>query len=268
PPVAYPGEPPAADAPPRNKSQTAQLTVTLVPESKTGRVSKAQVTMKSAEAQHVSAQVEGADPAQFKFAQLDTGYYELEVRLPDGQVCTRPLLIENEEPRELTIVCPEPRKRVAMELTIASLPEKVRARGFESIEVYVWAGPVEVSKSRWISSNRMAQKIRFDARTGKVLSIEVAGGQRQQNIDLTAAPDEERRVFLPVGAIGYGFEASNEREPRMYVWPNGLNTTESNDGLKHIVEPGEKSWKLELPQKYLDELLDEAKGIPTSGRTG
>src|SRR6185503_5184159 len=56
PPVAYPA-PPGVEPIPRD-DKTSQLTVTLVPESKTGRVSKAQVTLKSAKALHVSAPVE------------------------------------------------------------------------------------------------------------------------------------------------------------------------------------------------------------------
>jgi hypothetical protein len=242
--------------PPPKQDGPAHLTVKLVPESKTGLVSRAQVSIKSAESQHVSTQVEGADPAQFVFHSLDVGYYELEVRLADGQRCTRPLLIEDEKPRDLKIVCPGPRKRVATEMTMTPLPEKLREKGYGEVEMYVWAGPVEVGETRWTSSSLPAQKIRFDASTGKPLSIEVSGSQRPQTIDLRHAPDDERRVFLPAGVAGYGFCVTRRTDGQKIVWPGNLNTdpSEANEGLKYVIKPGEPKWNVELPQQYLEYL--------------
>jgi hypothetical protein len=259
PPVA----PAAAVAPAPRRNGPAQLTVKLVPDSKSGSVSGAGVFLQSAGFSQNGRLAEGSDPPQFEFDSIPADYYELEISLADGQKCTRPLLIEDEKPRELTITCPGPRKRLAMELTIKPLPEKLRELGYNEVEMYVWPGPVEVGQTRWTSSKIPPQKIRFDARTGKLRSIEVGGGQP---IDLRNAPEDERRAFLPAGGVGYGFcvRARADRGLQI-VWPDNLNANpmEADEGLKHIIKPGEPQWTIELPKEYLDSIERDGQPPPS-----
>ncbi len=72
-------------------------------------------------------------------------------------------------------------------------------------------------------------------------------------------PPEERSVFLPEGAVEYRFEAFQDYDAPasvpVFYWPH-------ESALQHTVTREEKSWELELPQAYLDELLaaDNATG--------
>ena len=47
----------------------------------------------------------------FRFDNLEPDRYELKITLADGQTATRPLLIRDDKPQEIIIVCPKPARK-------------------------------------------------------------------------------------------------------------------------------------------------------------
>ena len=189
------------------------------------------------------------------FRSLEPDLYKLRVQLADGQWSDRPVSIRDEKPRELTIVCPSPRtKKAPVSMSIKPLPDWMQKKRFK-IEVEVRAAPLEIGQAKWATASLPAQSIKFDAETGLPVSIAAITSRGAPELNLRDLPADERRVFLPVGAVSYRFEVNEQPDGLnpvpVYQWPESLGT---EDGLRHVIEANENSWKLELPQEFLKEI--------------
>jgi hypothetical protein len=157
---------------------------------------------------------------------------------------------------------------VPVELTLQPLPEKLLRRNFETVQMTLFAGTVEIGKNRWSTPNLASQTITFDARTGLPRAIEVTTARGEQRFDLSELPADERRVFLPVGTVVYHFNmhqrTHDSRPVPVFYWPE---SRQEEDCLRHVVNADEKSWALQLPQEYLSTPLSEAFGIEEESNT-
>ena len=201
------------------------------------------------------------DPNRFVFRSLEPDLYQLHIQLADGQWSERLLSIRDEKPRELTIVCPGPRSQKApVSMSIKPLPDWMQKKPFKVV-VEVSPAPIEIGQAKWTATNLPAQSITFDAGTGLPVAINAttASGRSASDFDLRDLPSEERRVFLPVGAVAYRFEV---HEPPgldpvpVYQWPDSPG---AEGGLRHVIEAQENTWALELPQEFLEQLSSNAR---------
>ena len=210
-----------------------------------------------------SAERETTIDNKIVFRSLEPDNYQLNVRLAGGEQCQRSVLIRDEKPRELTILCPAPRKKAPVPITIKPLPEKLRQKKFD-VSLHVWVAPVELGQARWITPNLPNQLISFDGQTGLATAIDASSSG--QHLDLSDLPGDERRVFLPVGTVQYQFRACERLEGPggvpIYEWPISGHEESS---LQHTVEADEAAWELELPQEFVDYIvsqLDSAGAYP------
>lgn len=180
------------------------------------------------------------------FDSLEPERYTMAIRLPDGQHCERSVVIRDDKPQELVILCPLPRKKIPVLVTIKPL-EKLRGKEF-SIDGNFYAGTIELGQCRWIPENEGHQRIAFDVQTGQALVLQ---GERGF-VDLEKAPAEDRVVFLPAGPIRFEFEArvpENRSTTSIYKYPQ-------DDGvpLKHVLKPEDTRWELEIPEGLLKQI--------------
>jgi hypothetical protein len=240
--------PPPSDLPPANAGPP-QLIVKVVQERADGPPASVDSVLILSASRQQRADEQEAD-RRFIFNSVVPDQYELTVTLTDGQTCTRPVLIRDEKPRELAMICPGPRNKVPVSISIKPLPEKLQKF---NVVLNLWPGPVEIGGAKWTIQNLPCQKITFDAQTGLPTAIETSS----HHLDLRDLPADERSVFLPVGTVCCRFEAHKRLvEPGgvpVYAWPRDVGEGES--ALKHTVTAEETSWEVELPQAYLDEML-------------
>jgi hypothetical protein len=195
------------------------------------------------------------------FRSLEPDLYQLRIQLADGQWSDRLVSIRDEKPKELTIVCPSPRtKKAPVSMSIKPLPDWMQKKRFE-IEVKVQAAPIEIGQAKWSTSSLPAQSIKFDAETGLPVAISAITASGAPVLDLRDLPAEERRVYLPVGAVAYRFKV-NERPSAQYAvpvyqWPE---SPLAENGLQHVIEAHENTWELELPQEFLEAVARNIRG--------
>jgi hypothetical protein len=237
-----------------------QLLIKLVPEAENGPPVKGHiVSVRSAEMNAAAERIVAGKDEFYVFDSLPPDQYELTITLADSQnqFCTRTLFVDDEKPLELTIVCPGPRRKVPIALTIQPLPEKL-ARLNLDVQMIVGAGPVEIDLFRWDAPHLPTQMITFDAKTGLPREVDITTPLGQQHFNLRDLPADERRVFLPAGTVEYRFRVSEHVDGvgsvPVFNWPNASHEETS---LKHVIRADKKSWKLELPQEYLNQLLRE-----------
>jgi hypothetical protein len=152
----------------------------------------------------------GVDHIKSVFRSLEPDLYQLRVQLADGQWSDRLVSIRDEKPRELTIVCPSPRtKRAPVSMTIKPLPDWMQKKGFK-IAVEVQPAPMEIGQAKWATASQPTQSITFDAQSGLPVAITAMTSRGAPELDLRDLPAEERRVFLPVGAVVYWFEVNEQ----------------------------------------------------------
>jgi uncharacterized protein (TIGR03067 family) len=202
----------------------------------------------------------GVDHIKTVFRSLEPDLYQLRVQLADGQWSDRLVSIRDEKPRELTIVCPGPRtKKAPVSMSIKPLPDWMQKKRF-NVEVEVQAAPIEIGQAKWATASLPAQSIKFDAETGLPAAISAMTTRGAPELDLRDLPAEERRVFLPVGAVAYRFEV-NERPSAQYAvpvyqWPE---SPLADGELQHVIEAHENTWELELPQEFLEEVARDVR---------
>ena len=204
---------------------------------------------------------EGVDRIKSVFRSLEPDLYQLRIELADGQWSERLLSIRDEKPQELTIVCPAPRtKKAPVLMSIKPLPDWMQKKRLR-IEVGVWAAPIEIGRAKWATASQPTQSIMFDAETGLPVALAAMTTRAAPVLDLRALPAEERRVFLPVGAVAYRFEVHSQPDGfnpvPVYQWPMSPG---AEDGLRHIVQANENTWELELPQEFLNNVLSNVGG--------
>jgi hypothetical protein len=145
-------------------------------------------------------------------------------------------------------------------MSIKPLPDWMQKKGFK-IVMTVQAAPIEIGQAKWTTASLQTQGITFDAETGMPVAIAAITTRGAPELDLRDLPAEERRVYLPVGAVAYRFQV-NERPDGLnsvpvYQWPE---SPMAEDGLRHIIEAHENTWELELPQKFLEEVARNVRG--------
>ncbi|MBS0201851.1 MAG: hypothetical protein JSS49_03065 [Planctomycetes bacterium] len=190
------------------------------------------------------------DKRRFCFQSLSPDRYELTVTAND-QVCTQSILIRDEKPREITVICPGPRKKVPVLITMPPLPEDLRTAKIV-IKCRFDSGETVLDGKHWWPGSSNSQELTFDPNTGQATLIQNGNGQ---SFDLKDASADDRSVFLLAGRLKYRFEAKLQRVESGVasivesVWPK-----ENGDWLSHTVTTDEKSWKLELPKETVREL--------------
>jgi hypothetical protein len=189
---------------------------------------------------------------KFNFDNLEPDRYELKITLADGQYSTQPVLIRNDKPQELTVICPSPRKKVPVLITVPPLPEDLQKAGcilqLELNEAYV-----ELGGNKWLNGKWEYQTIRFNTATGQVCEIQLLqpNSDTPRVINLQEANPEDRAVFRFTGPTLGRFEiywplSSTGQSFGTFSWPND-GSYEST----RTVEPGENHWELELPEELI-----------------
>lgn len=278
---------PEADSP-------VSLTVRLVSESETGApVTDASVTVtnhqqttvplnygryapKSDEADHPDdvapeTRSPGKDLAgTYTVRGLLPDRYELKIELPDGQSCTRSLVLRDDKPLELTIVCPRARKRVPLPITIRPLPPALWAANFR-IECEMLIGPLDLNGVKWRTAATSPPQVTFDPRTGQPTRLDTGSQVIEFNKEADPSPDD-RSVFLPIGEVEYRLNAVLETGAgysAVYVWPK-VSAGHLNMA-SHTVRADDDRWTIDLPDEFLAELTQvaqsEGKLIPPADRT-
>lgn len=205
----------------------------------------------------------GVDHIKTVFRSLEPDLYQLRVQLADGQWSDRLVSIRDEKPRELTIICPGPRtKRAPVSMSLKRLPDWMQKKPFK-IVVEVQAAPIEIGQAKWTTAGQPTQSITFDAETGLPVAIAAITTRGAPELDLRNLPAEERRVFLPVGAVAYRFEVNEQPvlgSVPVYQWPESPG---AEGGLRHVIEADENAWELELPHEFLKEIArNDRAGVP------
>lgn len=198
------------------------------------------------------------------FQGIEPDLYQLSVTLADGQQSERTLLIRDKKPRELTILCPAPRKKTPVAITMKPLPEKLRKRNFQ-VRMSVGTGEIIIGQSRWQSADTPWQTITFDGESGLPVGVAAVYSRSPSNLDLRDLPADERLVFLPVGPVSYGFEAFEQMPApssvTLYQWPKPATRENEN---RHIIAANESRWEVELPKEFLEEMLRDVAEANTS----
>lgn len=237
------------------------LTLKFVQETENGPpVTPAMLSLIGSSGQAVAldsrASVAGGSPDITIAHSIEPDLYELTVLLNDGQQSARPLSIRDEQPRELTIICPAPRKKAPVAIAIEPLPDKLQKEKFD-VSLVIWAAPVEVGHVKWVSLTLPGYRIAFDGQTGLPTAITTGSGDPgEHRFELRDLPADERRAFLPVGNVNYRFEASRRLigagSTPIYNWPD---SSSDEDRLDHTVGLDDKPWKVAMSNEYLEKLL-------------
>lgn len=241
----------------------AALTVKLVQETEDGApVKSARIELNSGQTSinMTPADLPPAGPwravsesGEFRVPKLEPGRYEMEITLADGQQCTRPLLMLDDKPQVLTVVCPGPRKKVSVAITAQPLPED-----FQNEQLFLrcgfWDGDIKVGETHW-SSSESIQYVSFDSKTGDAVLIESTKGGDDLQLEL-----DDPVVYLLNGPLHYRFEILQKMEDSppvsLAVWPpNPAKHVYGNQ--TRAIEPDDNRWELELPE----ELLAEARKL-------
>lgn len=189
------------------------------------------------------------------FRSLPADRYELKVELPDGQYCTRSLVLREDKPQDVTIVCPAPRKQVPLQITIPPLPAALQAAQV-TILCDFFAAPLELAGTKWHAAPWPATRVTFDTRTGQPSSLQI--GQNSIGfVEKSSQSPDDLSVFLPIGPIEYHVSATLPRDleiPSLHFWPR--QGTGRQDQATHVVRPEDEHWKMDLPAEFLAELTE------------
>lgn len=212
-----------------------------------------------------------SEPGTYIVKDLQPNHYQLSVRLDDSQSCSRTFLLRDAKPREMTILCPSPRKKVAVLVTTKALPEALQKARF-TVKASIWPGAIELGDSRWLYGNGKAQEVTFDPKTGYATTLANSEGPSGRHFtDFTRTPNEDRVVFLPTGPVRFKLRFSQTLDGPgsvpIYEWPDSpSHEAPANEGLStHQIKADEDRWEIEPPQEFLDLLTKslERGTLPT-----
>jgi hypothetical protein len=200
---------------------------------------------------------------RFVFHSLEPDRYELRIKLADGQHSTQPVLIRDDTSREMTVICPGPRKKVPVLVTMSPLPDDLR-EAFNFVTCTLEEQPLKLGQTEWKVPSEGFQELGFDQTTGQPtwLSIFNSQGLQTKSLDLRNVVEGEREVFLFSGPVGLRFRLyarSNLRGTIVssyawVMWPpdgSGFDSGEPQPPLIRVVKPGENRWELELPEELI-----------------
>jgi hypothetical protein len=178
--------------------------------------------------------------------------YDLIITLADGQTSTRNVLVRDDLPREMTVVCPEPRTTVAVSITGSPLPEDLQ----DACGAGVWLkqNPAMVVEAvEWRLPNVHDQEVAFND-AGKVTWLHVVdlrpGGGTIYQINLGAASEDDRRIVLVSGPVDihwawYSKSHGGGSMPVLY---------HRGEPFSRTVKPGEDHWELEIPEELIADM--------------
>ncbi|MFO0917817.1 MAG: hypothetical protein U0872_05810 [Planctomycetaceae bacterium] len=179
----------------------------------------------------------------FRFSGLKPDRYSLEITLLDGQVCKQQVLIRDDQPKELTLICPAAREKAPVLITAPLLPDDLREAKYK-LWCRVTAAPLGLGAVAWKAANAEANTsvVIFDPATGKPQEIDGTP------FDPTTSEDD-RVVFLMTGP--------NRARIKLYRDGDAITLIETDwpkvrgDEVMQTVKPGENRWELELSDEML-----------------
>jgi hypothetical protein len=203
-----------------------------------------------------------ADSGQYVFTAPGGERYGLTITLADGQTSTRTVLIRDEQPREMTVVCPEPRTNVAVTITASPLPEDLQ--DVFGVSILMEQQHSVVENMEWRSPRAHDQAVVFDD-GGKVTGLTLLnpapmigfapGGAKGYEVvgpylDLGAASDDDRRVVLMTGPVDVRWIASVAGEE----YTEAANRWPRTESFRRTVTPGEDHWELDVPEELIADM--------------
>jgi hypothetical protein len=190
------------------------------------------------------------EPGRYLFTVPGGERYRLIITLADGQTSERDVLVREDLPREMTVVCPEPRTKVAVAITGSPLPEDLQ----DAVGAGVWLkqNPAMVVEAvEWRLPNVHDQEVVFDD-AGKVTWLHVCqpfSGRTIHQFDLGAASEDDRRIVLVSGPVDICWAP--------YIKPEDGYMPElklRGEPFRRIVKPGEDHWELEIPEELVADM--------------
>lgn len=201
-----------------------------------------------------------SENGRFVFAAPVEDRYDLVITLADGQTSTRMVVIRDTQPREMTVVCPEPRTMVPVAITVSPLPEDLRK--VFGISILLEQQPTTVVENmEWQSPRAHDQSVVFD-HAGKVTGLTLlkpapmigfapAGAKGYEVVgsylDMGAASDDDRRLVLMNGPVDMRWIASVAGEE----YTEAANRWPRTDSFRRTVTPGEDHWELDVPEELI-----------------
>lgn len=187
------------------------------------------------------------NPGRYLFTAPGGERYDLIITLADGQTSERNILVRDDLPREMTVVCPEPRTKVAVAITSSPLP-----RDLQEARVQGWCKLFLLLKQRdkavvegveWLSPGAPHQQVEFDD-AGQVTQLSCAKkGELTPTLSLVGASADDRRIVLMNGPVDV-------------QWAPGLPSPEAlnTEPAIRMVKPGEDHWELEIPEELIADM--------------
>lgn len=179
----------------------------------------------------------------FRFSGLKPDRYTLKMWLSNDQTCTQTILVRDEKPQELTIICPQVRgsDKSPVLITAPPLPEDLQQAG-TSILCLLTPVPFEAGNTKWEFVNKATLVAAFHG-NGELYYFEGA--------NLSAdTPPEDRVVFLPQSRFRIRIKivkddtlAAGTHESS---WPKL-----PGDELIRSVTAGENRWTLEVSEEVI-----------------
>lgn len=212
-----------------------------------------------------------SDLGMYVFQHLKPDHHRLFVRLDDSQSCSRTFLVRDDKPREMTILCPTPRKKMPVLITMKPLPEALQKARF-TVRAWIWPGAIELGESHWVYGNTRSQEVTFDPKTGYAtkLGTNSETTASQQFTDFTRTPKEDRVVFLPTGPARFRLQANQTVTAGgvpVFEWPDQAHdeSAENEELTIHQIKEDEERWEIELPKEFIDRLMKslERGTLPT-----
>jgi hypothetical protein len=195
------------------------------------------------------------EPGRYLFTVPGGERYRLIITLADGQTSERNILVRDDLPRQMTVVCPEPRTKVAVAITSSPLP-----RDLQEARVLGWCklflrlkqrDTVVVEAVEWRSPGAPDQQVEFDD-AGQVTHLSYSKkGELTPTLSLVGASADDRRIVLMNGPVDVQWAPGFPSAATL------ITETESR-----MVKPGEDHWELEIPEELIAlmrEVLADAK---------
>jgi hypothetical protein len=197
-----------------------------------------------------------SENGRFVFAAPAEDRYDLVITLADERTSTRKVVIRDTQPREMTVVCPELRKKVLVLITRSPLPEdlqnmcgvniRLRQSPDALVEDVIWLMP-------WCDQEVVFDWMGQATKCSLVVpGMGIAGSDARwgpvSEFDLGSASEDDRRIGLMSGPIEIDWmpefksagKSTSEAEKLVPLPP-----------LRRTVNPGEDHWELDVPEELI-----------------